>query len=163
MKTKLTVLCSANVCRSPVIEAILQKKIKEAGLEDIEVTSMGTDPECGTMYRDPVMVRLAMNYGYTIEGMNRYMTSEDLKDMDLILVMTMQHKIQVQNKLPYHRWGCIRLFNEYCFGIDQPVDDPSHCPEAVYEKTFKHLEKGCRIIVEKLKNGLDPIPHPELY
>ena len=99
MKTKLAVLCSAIVCRSPVIEAILQKKIKEAGLKDIEVTSMGTDPECGTMYRDPVMVRLAMNYGYTIEGMNRYMTSEDLKDTDLILVMTMQHKIQVQNKL----------------------------------------------------------------
>lgn len=100
MKTKLAVLCSANVCRSPVIEAILQKKIKEAGLKDIEVTSMGTDPECGTMYRDPVMVRLAMNYGYTIEGMNRYMTSEELKDTDLILVMTCS--IRFKYRTSYH-------------------------------------------------------------
>lgn len=163
MKTKLIVLCSANICRSPVVEAILRKKIKEAGLEDIEVTSMGTDSTNGSSTRDPVMIRLAEKYGYVIDGKNRYMTKEELSDADLILVMTFHHQLQVQNVLPYHRWGSIRLFNEYCFGLDQPVADPSHHDEFVYEKTFKHLENGCRIIIEKLKDGLDPIPHPEMY
>lgn len=41
MKT-ITFICTGNVCRSPVSEAVLCGILKEAGVTDISVNSMGT-------------------------------------------------------------------------------------------------------------------------
>ena len=79
-----------------------------------------------------------------------------LMEADLILVMTYTHMMEVRNILPHYRWGAIRLFNEYCFGKDIPVNDPSFMPEPVYRQTFLWLQKGCRVIIDRLKtNSLD--------
>lgn len=157
MKTTVTFICTGNVCRSSLAAALLEKMVRLAGLEDIEVNSMGT-ADIGSQPRDPIMVRLAAARGYELTGTSTHMTREALLDADLILVITYTHLLEVQNQLPYYRWGRIRLFNDYCFGHDHPVEDPSYMPDAVYTKTFEHLEKGCRVIVEKLKEGLDVTP-----
>lgn len=154
MKTSVAFICTGNVCRSSLAAALLEKMLRQEGLTDIEVNSMGT-ADIGSQPRDPVMVRLAANHGYTLTGTSTHMTRELLAKADLILVMTYSHQMEVQQLLPYSRWGCIRLFNEYCFGHDRPVEDPSFMSEAVYTRTFEHIEKGCRVIMKKLKDGMD--------
>lgn len=65
-------------------------------------------------------------------GMSTFMSREELIKSDLILVMNTRRQIAVQQLLPYERWDRIHLFNRYCFGLDEPVNDPSFMPESVY-------------------------------
>lgn len=151
--TQVTFVCTGNVCRSAAAEAILRKMVKDRCIPDVKVNSVGTLNLCGEQ-RDGMMSRIAANYGYEMTGTSTFRTAELLKEADLILVMTYTHKLEVQNVLPYMHWGRIRLFMEYCFDKDIPVEDPSHMPESVYLRTFQLLEQGCRIIDDRLPEGL---------
>lgn len=39
---RIEVVCTGNICRSPMAEVVLRAKLAEAGVEDVEVTSSGT-------------------------------------------------------------------------------------------------------------------------
>ena len=152
---RICFVCSGNVCRSITAEILLRQMIIEQGLNDVSVFSMGTS-NIGQQPCDGMMVRIAMSYGYEMTGTSTFMSKDTLMEADLILVMTYTHMMEVRNILPHYRWGAIRLFNEYCFGKDIPVNDPSFMPEPVYRQTFLWLQKGCRVIIDRLKtNSLD--------
>ena len=150
--TQVTFVCTGNVCRSAAAEAILRKMVNDRRIPDVKVNSVGTFNLCGEQ-RDGTMARIAANYGYEMTGTSTFRTAEVFQEADLILVMTYTHKLEVQNVLPYALWGRIRLFMEYCFDKDIPVEDPSHMPEGVYLRTFQLLEQGCRIIADRLQEG----------
>ena len=42
---RIMTVCLGNICRSPAAEAVLNRKLAEAGLDDVEVTSAGTSDE----------------------------------------------------------------------------------------------------------------------
>ena len=152
---RICFVCSGNVCRSITAEILLRQMIIEQGLNDVSVFSMGTS-NIGQQPCDGMMARIAMSYGYEMTGTSTFMSKDTLMEADLILVMTYTHMMEVRNILPHYRWGTIRLFNEYCFGKDIPVNDPSFMPEPVYRQTFLWLQKGCRVIIDRLKtNSLD--------
>lgn len=155
--TQVTFVCTGNVCRSAAAEAILKKMVYERHIPDVTVNSVGTLNLCEAE-RDGTMVRIAAGYGYQMTGKSTFRSREVFMNADLILVMTYTHKLEVQNILPYEHWGRIRLFMEYCFGKDLPVEDPSYMPESVYLQTFQTLEDGCRIIADRLRNGLEETP-----
>lgn len=82
-------VCLGNICRSPMAEAVLRHKIKEAGLTDkIEVDSAGTGgwhagqpPHQGTR-------RVLRDKAISVEGMYaRQIALADLDDFDYILTM----------------------------------------------------------------------------
>lgn len=155
--TQVTFVCTGNVCRSAVAEAILKKMVQERHIPDVVVNSVGTQ-NLGGAHRDGTMARIAAGYGYFMDGLSTFRSEETLKKADLILVMSRTHQLEIQNLLPYERWGCIRLFMEYCFDKDVPVEDPSYMPESVYYKTFQIIEQGCRVIADRLRKGLDDTP-----
>ena len=55
---KILFVCSANICRSALCEAIMKRKLKEAGLADVEVESAGVHNYAGEP-RDYTMVAYA--------------------------------------------------------------------------------------------------------
>lgn len=146
----ISFLCSGNICRSACCEAVLKRMIGQYNLTGITVNSMGTT-DVGCQPRDGIMARIATNHGYDMSGFSTFMDKDTLMQSDLILVMTYSHLVAVQSILPYERWHTIKMFNQYCFGIEEPLNDPSYMPENVYMETFKRIERGCCIIVERLK------------
>lgn len=145
----LVFICSANICRSSACEVLLRGILQQRKMNDITVCSAGTD-DIGQQPRDGIMTRIAMEHGYTIDGLSQQMTRSLLEQSDLIIFMTYQHKSKAEAMLPYEYWGRIHLFMDYCFGKDISLNDPSHMPEHVYRKTFDILFKGCKIIADKL-------------
>lgn len=142
-------ICTGNACRSAAAEAVLRKLLRDAGVDDIAVASAGT-LEWGSNPRDAVMTRIAAEHGYTMEGTTRYMTCEMLNAADLILVMTPSHREEVTRLLDYSRWSRVHLFMDYCFGKDASLIDPTYCPEVIYREVFSAIERGCRVMVEKI-------------
>jgi protein-tyrosine-phosphatase len=50
--TRVLMVCLGNLCRSPTAEAVLRKKVHEAGLDGrIEVDSAGTRRSAGSVRR----------------------------------------------------------------------------------------------------------------
>ena len=64
-------VCSANVCRSALAEAILNKKLRLLGIEDVVVESAGVLNLTGQP-RDAKMVEMARNAGYEMCGAAKY-------------------------------------------------------------------------------------------
>ena len=142
-------ICTGNACRSAAAEAVLRKLLRDAGVDDITVASAGT-LEWGSNPRDAVMARIAGEHGYTMEGTTQCMTREILNAAELILVMTPSHREEVTRLLDYSHWSRVRLFMDYCFGKEAPLIDPTYCPEVIYREVFSAIERGCRVIVEKI-------------
>lgn len=145
-------ICSGNICRSPAAASILRQLVIEHDLNDVTITSMGT-LDIGSQPYDGVMSRIALNFGYQMTGTSTFMTKNVLIEADLILVMTYDQMMEIRNVLPQHRWKTVKLFNQFCFGKEVPILDPSYMPETVYLQTFIWLEKGCKVIIQKLKNN----------
>lgn len=142
-------VCTGNACRSAAAEAVLRKQLRDARVDNVTVASAGT-LEWGSNPRDAVMSRIAASYGYVMEGSTQCMTQEMLNAADLILVMTSTHRDEVTRLLDYSHWSRVHLFMEYCFGKDASLIDPSHYPEVIYRQVFGAIERGCRVIVEKI-------------
>ena len=148
---RIMFICTGNACRSAAAESILKKMLADKSIADVEVCSAGTLHGWEGQPRDPVMTRIAAEYGYVMEGTTTQATSEQLDVMDLILVMTDGHKEEVKRLTRHDHWDRIYLFMEYCFGKDEPLPDPSYENETVYRTVFDRIERGCRVIADRLK------------
>lgn len=91
---KIVFVCTGNASRSAVAEVILRKMIQEKNLEDIEVSSCGTDVPYG-QEREGIMCQIAAEHGYSMGGKAVLITAELVNAADRIIVMTRQHKTEV--------------------------------------------------------------------
>ena len=150
---KILFVCTANICRSALAEAILKKMLKEKGLTDIEVTSAGVKNYDDEPLEE-TMVAIAREAGYDMDGFAHYI-DDSLLDADLIICMEHYHLVEMQKRLPYARWGCIHLFNKICFDERTNLIDPSGDTDYIYHYTFEKVRKGCELLsqtIEKIAN-----------
>ena len=146
---KILFVCSANICRSALAEVILRKKLKEKGLADVVVDSAGVHNYAGEP-RDYMMCSYACKAGYYMGGESKYISQEQADSADLIVCMEHFHVVEMQKRLPYVRWGRIKLFNEICFDEQTNLIDPSGNTGYIYGITLQHIEEGCVTLAWKL-------------
>lgn len=148
-KYSVCFVCSGNACRSPFGETVLKQLLKDVNILNVDLWSCGT-LDWGTNPRDEQMVQTAKEMGYTMEGTTRYMRRDDLMKADKIIVFEYYHRDAITHLLDYDHWNRIILFDMYAFGLDNEVRDPHYESPAVYRAVAEHIEKGCKVIVEKL-------------
>lgn len=84
---KILMVCLGNICRSPLAQGILEKKIREAGL-DWKVDSAGTSQWHVGEAPDRRSIQKAAEYSIDISGQRaRQISKMDLSNFDLILAM----------------------------------------------------------------------------
>lgn len=82
-------LCTANQCRSPMAEALLQRRLDAAGI-DARVTSAGELP--GGVHASPGSVRAMQARGFDLaEHRSRTVTPEMVDAADLVIGMARRH------------------------------------------------------------------------
>lgn len=147
---KILFVCSANICRSALAEVILKKKLKENGIDGVEVSSVGVYDYAGEP-RDPQMVSIARQAGYDLGGVAQYVTRQSVDVADLIICMEYHHVVELQKwYVPYARWNCIHRFNEICFNERTDLMDPSGDTKYMYHYVFEMISAGCDNIISKL-------------
>ena len=157
MNYKICFVCTGNACRSPFAECVTKKLLADAGIGDIEVFSLGT-LDWGENPRDVAMVDVAKELGYDLSGTTTVMTREKLMAADAIIVFDERHRDAITRVLDYSRWNRIVLFNKVAVDDDDSVNYPHGRSAAVYRRVAKHIENGCKRLVEQWK--LQP-PKPE--
>ena len=138
MKTIL-VVCTANICRSPMAEAILRHQLEKLGLSaKVTVRSAGVWAKQGNEASENG-VRVLARRGITLTGHRSQPASRDLLEQaDIILVMEESHRRTLFHEAPQHL-GKIFLLTEMARGHDD-VDDPYGGPIKAYENTVTLLE-----------------------
>lgn len=146
---KILIVCTANICRSALCEAILKQMLKEKGITGVEVLSAGVRNLEGEP-RDSTMASYALKSGYELSGEARFVLQEMMGAADWIICMEHYHVVEIQKRLAYANWNRIHLFNEICFGEKTDVPDPSGDTDYMYISVLKHIEAGCKRLIGKL-------------
>ena len=151
---KILFVCNANICRSALCEVVLKQKLRERGINGIEVDSVGVHNYAGEP-RDALMQAYAQKAGYSLNGISKYIDEDSLDSADYIICMEHHHVVEVQKRLPYVRWNRIHLFNEICFQERTGLPDPSGDTDYMYSYVLEHILKGCDNLIEKLSKMID--------
>lgn len=151
---KLLVVCTANVCRSPLVAALIQHRLTEGGLgSEIHVESAGVHALTGAEI-DPVVLYLLRELGIEpAEHRATPVVEAALVSADLVLVMEEAHRQALFYRLPA-ALPKIFMLSEVA-GRYEDVRDPHGLDLAAYQATLDHVMKllaaGWPTLIQKLQ------------
>ena len=87
----ILIICTANICRSPVVEVLLHNRLQKLGLTDWNVSSAGTWAEYGSRPSE-FSGQLMAEEGFDISNhRSRIINEALLEESDLVLCMELGH------------------------------------------------------------------------
>ena len=95
-------VCTGNICRSPMAEAVLRSKLQQHSLADVVlVDSAGTHGFHKGTPADPRAVARAAQRGYKLAGLkSRPLVAEDFSRFDLLLAMDHDNLAHLHKRCP---------------------------------------------------------------
>src|SRR6266542_7159259 len=131
-------VCTGNICRSPLAASLLERALKERGLE-VAVTSAGTGAWDGAPASEGAYL-VGLERGLDLSGHRaRLLTRELVDEADLILTMARHHRARVDE---LGGEGRVFVLGEYAGreGDDAEVSDPFGGDLDVYRDTLAELD-----------------------
>jgi protein-tyrosine phosphatase len=141
----ILVVCTANICRSPMAEVALRKRLWQSGL-DFDVDSAATHEYMVGMPPYTLAVATAKRRGYNITGIvARRVRPHDFHYFDLVLGMCRANIDWLKAFAPERSRRKIRLLTEYSSEYRrQDVPDPYAGGVADFEIALDMIEDACR-------------------
>lgn len=144
---KILFVCTGNTCRSPMAEGILSKVAANNGL-DIQVKSAGIFALAGGKASEYSIEVMSEN-GMDISKHTSSLLTEDLiRESDLILTMTISHKMDILNMFPSGE-GKTYTLNEYAFSRERNIADPYGGRKKDYENTYNEIYSAIEMVIKK--------------
>lgn len=144
MFNDILVLCTGNICRSPVAEAMLKAHLPD---KHVESAGLGALVDHSA---DPLAAGLADRAGLNIRGHRaRQVTTEHLSRADLILVMSENQRAQVRSHDPTAA-GKTMLLGHWLPGKPD-IPDPYKKSREAFEHVHEMLESAVQAWLLKLK------------
>ncbi len=92
---RILFVCTGNICRSPLAEALLKRALHERAVEDVSVESAGTGAWDGAPASEGAYL-VALERGLDLSGHRaRLLTREIVEDAAMILTMARHHRARV--------------------------------------------------------------------
>ena len=146
---RILFVCTGNICRSPMAEAVLKHLVSERGLEDkIKVDSAGMiSYHAGENIDERAREELKKN-GIEFQGRARQVEVADFNEFDLIIGMTKEHVDEL-----IYRMGSVADREKVKLFLDftdkwkgQDVPDPYYMDN--FGEVYMMIEDGCKQVLE---------------
>jgi protein-tyrosine phosphatase len=141
-------VCTGNICRSPLAEALLRREVAARNL-DVEVSSAGTGAWDGAPASEGAYL-VGLEHDLDLSAHRaRMLTRDVIKRADLILTMSRHHRARIQELDAGAR---VHLLGEYAgrSGDDAEVADPFGADLETYRETFAQLDVLIRLAAGRL-------------
>lgn len=147
----ILIVCTANICRSPVVEALLREKLEQAGYGDWLVHSAGTWVESSRRASRYSIELLSERKGIDIlDHRSRLVTPKMVRDADLVIVMTASHAEVLQIENHSQRDKIYMLSELVAEGSRIDVQDPYGGPKPEYQIMFDSVSSQIDMAFEKI-------------
>jgi protein-tyrosine phosphatase len=159
---RVTVICSGNICRSPMGEVVLRERLTEAGLADrVSVVSAGTgDWHVGNAADRRTLTALAARGYDGAAHRAAWFDPDHLEAYDLLLVADRGHLDTVRRMA--ERAGAdidvrlLRSFDPAAVAAGTlEVDDPYYGDAADFDRCLEEVERACDGVTAHLRQKLD--------
>ncbi|MCG5525905.1 low molecular weight phosphotyrosine protein phosphatase [Ectothiorhodospira haloalkaliphila] len=137
MRERILVVCTANICRSPMAAAVLASALPEA-----RVISAGLRVPPWAADMDPVAREVLAEQGYPVgqRHVPRALFENDVREADLVLVMEHWQREDIFMRAPFAR-GRVFLLGHWQGG---EVADPYGRGHAAVACALEQIELACR-------------------
>jgi len=152
---KILLVCLGNICRSPMADGLLRKKVKENNLS-VEVDSAGTSNWHVGKAPDTRMQATGKNNNTPIEFLKaRQFKVEDFDEFDRIFAMDKSNYEDIirlaRNEEDKKR---VDLFLNLSFpGDDREVPDLYYGGDEGFQHVYDLLDEATDVLIEELKNN----------
>ncbi|EIF35000.1 protein-tyrosine-phosphatase [Burkholderia sp. Ch1-1] len=142
MINSVLVVCTGNICRSPMVEGLLKAFFPELNVMSAGLAAlMGRAP-------DPIAIEIMADRRVDIaDHRARQLESWMCKEFDLVLVMEMEQKRALEARFPFARGKVFRL----CEADGSDVPDPYKRGRRAFELALEAAEFGVNAWRSKLE------------
>ncbi|PWH84793.1 protein-tyrosine-phosphatase [Brumimicrobium oceani] len=154
---KILMVCLGNICRSPMADGLMRKKVADNNL-DVVVDSAGTGDWHVGDQPDPRMMETAKRNGVPIDELRgRQFKVADFDEFDRIIVMDKSNFDNVRKlSRDENDTQKIELFLNLTHpGKDLEVPDPYFGGDEGFQDVFEMLDAGTDVILKELKERKD--------
>ncbi len=153
---KVLVVCSGNICRSPLIAGYLKHRARAEGLSTLLVESRGLLGIEGER-ADPHARQVARENGFDLDGhRSAGLRPSDVRSADLVLAMTLDHVDELRRRFPGDAPPIllIRAFEADALprGGAPDVPDPIGGPIEAFRESFRIVKPCVDHLVLHLKH-----------
>ena len=137
------VICTGNICRSPMGEAFLREHLAQAGLHHVEVSSAGTHAVAGRPAMEAAERAVASIRGSLATHRSTPLDIGLARGADLVLCASHEHRDFIRAWWPDVPEARLRLFNEAIAGA-APVDveDPFGWDDEVFLLAARVIDRA---------------------
>ena len=142
MVDSILVICTGNICRSPIGERLLRRALPEKRIDSAGVGALVNHEA------DASAIRVAEKHGVSLAGhKGTQFTSALGRQYDLLLVMEVSHLEQVSRIAPEVR-GKTMLFGHWLNGKEIP--DPYRKSDEAFNSVYQLIERASQSWAAKL-------------
>ena len=136
--TRILMVCTGNICRSPLAEALMRAKLEDLGVDGTDVSSAGTGAWEGAPASEGAYL-VGLEHGVDLSDHRaRLLTGALVRESDLIFTMARHQRARVED---LGGEGRVHVLGEYVgrTGAAAEVGDPFGAGLDVYRQTFDQL------------------------
>lgn len=150
------IICTGNICRSPIGEQVLRKAVADAGLTDrVRVSSAGTGSwHVGAGAHDGT-VRVLSEAGYPTDHRARQITRTDLREIDLVLAADRDHRALVKRLMDEPDRQKVHLLRDFDPDADgDEVPDPYYGPQEAFLEVLEMTQAAMPGVIDEIRRRL---------
>jgi len=151
---RVLLVCTGNICRSPLAAVMLERALTQRNARDVDVRSAGTGAWDGAPASEGAYL-VALENGLDLSGHRAQLLTRDLVEgSDLILTMARHHRARVDE---LGGQGRVSVLGEYIGkqADDAEVSDPFGGDLEIYRDTYTQLEAFIAAAADRLVREME--------